>query len=55
MVAEYLLIRNAEDVYWKTANIFYRSGNEFGITTLFLIAFDIVFFVNLLLEVVTVR
>jgi hypothetical protein len=52
MVAEYLLIRNAEDVYWKTANIFSRSGNEFGIATLFLIAFDIALFVNLLLELI---
>jgi hypothetical protein len=55
MVAEYLLIRNAEDVYWKTANIFCRSGNESGIVTLFFIAFNIALFVNLLLEVVTVR
>jgi hypothetical protein len=55
MVAEYLLIKNAEDVYWKTANIFSRSGNEFGIATLFLIAFDIALLVNLLLEVLTVR
>ena len=55
MVAEYLLIRNAEDIYWKTANIFSRSGNEFGIATLFLIAFDIALFVNLLLEVLTVH
>jgi hypothetical protein len=55
MVAEYLLIRNAEEVYWKTANIFSRSGNEFGIATLFLIAFDIALFVNLLLEVLTAR
>jgi len=55
MVAEYLLLKNAEDVYWKTANIFSRSGNEFGIATLFLIAFDIALFVNLLLEVLTVR
>jgi hypothetical protein len=54
MVAEYLLIRNAEDLYWKTANIFSRSGNEFSIATLFLIAFDIALFVNLLLEVLTV-
>src|SRR5262245_50776916 len=54
MAAEYLLIRNAEEVYWKTANIFSRSGNEFGIATLFLIAFDIALFVNLLLEVLTV-
>jgi len=53
MVAEYLLIRNAEDVYWKTANIFSRNGNEFGIATLFLIAFDAALFVNLLLEVLT--
>lgn len=51
MVAEYLLIRNAEDVYWKTANMFSRNGNEFGIATLFLIAFDVALFVNLLLEV----
>jgi len=55
MVAEYLLIRNAEDVYWKTANIFSRSGNEFGIAALFLIAFDIALFVNLLLEVLSTR
>jgi len=55
MVAEYLLIKNSEDVYWKTANIFSRTGNEFGIATLFLIAFDVALFVNLLLEVLTVR
>jgi hypothetical protein len=55
MVAEYLLIRNAEDVYWKTANIFSRTGNEFGIATLFLIAFNVALFVNLLLEVLSMR
>jgi hypothetical protein len=55
MVAEYLLIRNSEDLYWKTANIFSRSGNEFGIATLFLIAFDIALFVNLMLEVLASR
>jgi len=54
MVAEYLLIRNAEDIYWKTANIFFRGGDESGIAALFLIAFDIALFVNLL-QVVTVR
>jgi hypothetical protein len=53
MVAEYLLIRNAEDVYWKTANIFSRSGNEFGIATLFLMAFDLALLVNLLLTVLS--
>ena len=55
MVAEYLLLKNAEDVYWKTANIFSRSGNEFGIATLFLIAFDIALFVNLMLEIIAAR
>ena len=55
MVAEYLLIRNSEDVYWKTANIFSRTGNEFGIATLFLIAFDIALFVNLVLELLSAR
>ena len=55
IVAEYLLIKNAEEVYWKTANIFSRTGNEFGIATLFLIAFDIALFVNLMLEVLAAR
>ena len=50
MVAEYLLIKNAEDVYWKTANIFSRSGNEFGIAMLFMTAFNIALFANLLFE-----
>ena len=51
IIAEYLLIKNAEDVYWKTANIFSRNGNEFEIAVLFLLAFDIALFVNLLLEI----
>lgn len=55
MVAEYLLIKNAEDVYRETANIFPRG--EFRITALLpllLTAFDIVLFANMLLEVLTV-
>jgi hypothetical protein len=55
IAAEYLLIRNAEDVYWKTANIYSCSKNEFGIATLLLLAVNIALFVNVLLEVVTVR
>ncbi len=55
MVAEYLLIKNEEDAYWKKANIFSRNGNEFGIVTLFLIAFDIALFINLIIEALTVR
>jgi hypothetical protein len=54
MIAEYLLIRNVEDVYWKTANIFSPRGNEFGIATLFFIFFDIALFVHILLNAVTV-
>ena len=53
VVAEYLLIKNKEDVYWNTANIFSRSGNEFTVATLFLIAFNIALGVNFILEIVT--
>jgi len=51
MIAEYLLIKNAEDVYWKTASIFRRDWNELGIDVLFLIAVDFALFVNMLREV----
>ena len=52
MVAEYLLLKNAENVYWKTANIFScRTQSDLSIATLALIAFDFTFLVNLLLEV----
>ena len=51
MVAEYLLLRNAEDVYWKTANVFYRNQSDFGIAILLLLAFDFTLFVHLLLEI----
>jgi hypothetical protein len=50
LIAEYLILKNTEDFYWETANIFCRSGNEFGIAALSLIAFDVALFVNLLLE-----
>src|ERR1051326_3095314 len=55
MVAEYLLIKNSEDIYWKTANIFSRTGNEFGIATLYRIRYDIALFVNLMLEILSVH
>ena len=51
MVAEYLLLRNAENAYWKTANVFYRSQMDFGVATILLLAFDFTLFVHLLLEV----
>lgn len=55
MVAEYILIKNAEEVYWKTANIFSRSAVETAtkIATLIFIAFDIALFTNLVIEFVT--
>jgi hypothetical protein len=56
MIAEYLLIRNAENVYWKTANIFCPRGNEFGFAaSLFFIVFDIALFVHILLKAVAVQ
>lgn len=51
MVAEYLLIKNTEDLYWKTANIFSRNGNEFSLALLFLTAFDIALFIHLVLVI----
>jgi len=54
VIAEYLLIRNNEDFYWKNANmLFHRGRNEFGIASLFLVAFNLALFVNLLLDVGT--
>ncbi len=57
MVAEYLLIKNAEDVYWKKANIFSHIGNELRISTLvlvlILVAVSIALFENLLLDVIS--
>lgn len=55
MVAEYLLIKNREDVYWKTANIFSQSGDEFEIATLLLIVLDIALFFNMFLEILKIR
>lgn len=52
MVAEYLLIKNAEAVYWKTAKIFPRSGSGIDIGALFLVAFNLILFTNLLLEII---
>lgn len=55
MASEYLLLKNDEKEYWKTANIFLRTANEFNIPVLFLIAFDIALFVDLIIEVLTVH
>lgn len=50
MVAEYLLIKNAEDVYWKTANIFYQNVTITQLGLFLLTAFDMALFINLLLQ-----
>ena len=55
MVAEYLLIKNAEDTYWETANVFSHTGNELNIVTLFIVAFDLALFANLLFEILNIR
>jgi len=51
MIAEYLILKNDEALYWRKANVLYRSGEEFGIGVLFLIAFDVALLTNLLAEV----
>ena len=40
LVAEYLLLRNAEDVYWKTANIFARGERDYNGLTLSLVILE---------------
>lgn len=52
VIAEYLLIKNAENIYLKTAKIFKKSG-EFEIAMPFFVAIDIVLFMNLLLTIAT--
>ena len=54
MVAEYLLIKNDEDFYWKTANIFSRTRDDFCIGIFFFIAVDIVLFASLFLEILRI-
>ncbi|OGE79121.1 MAG: hypothetical protein A2751_05770 [Candidatus Doudnabacteria bacterium RIFCSPHIGHO2_01_FULL_46_14] len=55
MVAEYLLIKNAEDDYWETANIFSRRVDEFGTRTMLLIGLIIAMLADLLLNVFHMR
>ena len=52
LVAEYLLIKNNERLYWKTANIFpTRPNQKVVIARLFLMAFDVLLLVNFLLAI----
>ena len=53
LLAEYLLLKNDEDLYWKTANIFSQNGWDLAIPIL--IVGNLVLFINLLLEIVSGR
>lgn len=53
MIAEYLLIKNDESTYWKTANIF--SRNEHNIAIMFFIVIDIVLLVTFLLTFISIK
>jgi len=57
MIAEYLLLKNDEDLYWRTANIFRRGPVRVAqeVIVVALVAFDIALAVNLLLEVLSSR
>lgn len=56
MIAEYLLIKNDENFYWKTANIFIIPRNGDIIATLLLITINIILFGNIFVEIIsTVR
>ena len=48
MIAEYLLLRNAEALYWKTANIF--DQNHPDLPVLILGVLDICLFLHLLIQ-----
>jgi hypothetical protein len=48
VIAEYLLIKNDEDRYWVTANIFFVSKKEFSVKILLFMALDAFLFANLL-------
>lgn len=51
MVAEYLLIKNDEDLYWNEANIFPYSESSLSVATLFFFMFNSILLLNLFTEV----
>lgn len=53
VLTEYLLIKNDEEFYWNTANIFSQNGSD--IAVLLLAFLDFALFVNLLLELLQAR
>jgi hypothetical protein len=49
LVAEYLILKNDEDLYWKTANIFPQDGWDTGIPLMIVV--NIVLLLHLFLEI----
>jgi hypothetical protein len=47
MIAEYLLLKNAEDFYWQTANIF--GSGPIGILESLFAVLDVALLIHLLL------
>ena len=53
VLVEYLILKNDEDLYWKTANIFSQDGWDIALPLLVLV--DLVLFINLIADLVTPR
>jgi hypothetical protein len=53
LIAEYLILKNDEDLYWRTANIF--SKIEWDIAVPMLILGDMILLINLIAKIASVR
>ena len=50
IIAEYVLIRNDEDLYWHTANIFPASWDNRTFAIFLAALFDVMLFVTLVVQ-----
>jgi len=53
LIAEYLILKNDEDLYWRTANIF--SKIEWDIAVPMLILGDMILLINLIAKLASIR
>jgi hypothetical protein len=53
LIAEYLILKNNEDLYWRTANVF--SKIEWEIAVPLLILGDMILLINLIARIASVR
>src|SRR5262249_20747 len=53
VIAEYLILKNDEDLYWRTANIF--SKIEWDIAVPMLILGDMILLINLIAKIASIR